>query len=597
MEDSEGRPEYRFYVRCVLDRSIYRIQVVTVVRSRPNERRSYNTSVGWCLVVGIGAHITHHALIVTHVVAKERFCSIFGLVNRSIDIYIYIVIYPSYLSICCTYRIYIYKYHHYHCVTMLFSGRFIQLFRPQLLAPRSHCYVARSSSPRPSWLWITTATTTRPIITSNSCCYSSMIPDTVTHSPSSSPPLSSPPRSSSTGGSSTGTSIPLDVLKELRQRTGAPMVDCKKAIEQTMSSPQQPVNLQPALDWLRSHSATKVATKVAGRATTQGLVGIQIYHPPPDSHDSHTNHHPELQSAAAMVQVAAETDFAALSSTFVQLVSQVVRTTLQQSPEKGVEIDPIMLLQMPVVTAAADLSSNSCNSTSSDAEVTTTTTPTTVTTIQNLLDDAIISIRENISITHAIRLPSYQKKNDHDDSHGTGDSIFVGYVHNRVADHTNTTPDDDVHDNEDVVMMGTAAAIVQLQVLAISSSSSANTTATPTREQIQEIGKQLAMHIVAAKPMYLSISNVPLDIVQQERQIYQNQYTESILQQQLATTNTPKEKPPHIVQQILQGKLQKYYDTVCLLEQSHMIVPGNPKIRTYLQEHQLRLQHYEYLSV
>lgn len=347
----------------------------------------------------------------------------------------------------------------------------------------------------------------------------------------------------------------MDVLKDLRNRTGAPIVDCKKAIQEAqksfVSSDSKDSDTtttdlyQTALDWLRSHGAAKASTKVAGRTTTQGLVALQTS---PDA------------TTAALVKVAAETDFAALSTTFVQLVQTIVQTVLHQPPPAAAaaaaatanETMEATILQQPAVLPVT-----------TDAETT-----SNIITIQDCLQDAIVSIRENISITDAVHFPKVTTS----DPENTG--IYVGYVHNKVD---TTTSGLDVN-------AGTAAAMVLL----VPHAPTATTTKHLSLEEYQHIGKLLAMHIVAAKPQYLSTTDVPAAIYDQER---------TILQQQLENDPAQHKKPAHIVEQIIRGKLQKYVESIVLLEQAHMIVPDHPKIAQYLQEHGLTLQRYEYLTI
>ncbi len=200
------------------------------------------------------------------------------------------------------------------------------------------------------------------------------------------------------------------------------------------------------------------------------------------------------------------------------------------------------------------------------AVVTTDSETTSNTTIQDCLNDAIVSIRENISISNAIHFPKVTTS----EPGNTG--IYVGYVHNKVD---TTTSGLDVH-------AGTAAAIVLL----VPQTPAA--TKQMSLEEYQHIGKLLAMHIVAAKPQYLSTTDVPTAIWDQER---------TILQQQLQNDPATAQKPAHIVEQIMKGKLLKYIESIVLLEQAHMIVPDHPKIATYLQEHELTLQRYEHLTI
>ncbi|RMF07480.1 MAG: elongation factor Ts [Alphaproteobacteria bacterium] len=96
------------------------------------------------------------------------------------------------------------------------------------------------------------------------------------------------------------------LVKELREKTGAGMMDCKKALTETGG------NLDEAVDWLRKKGLSTAAKK-AGRAATEGLVGVAV------SDDA---------KAAALVEVNAETDFVAKNDMFKDFVSRVAALAL-----------------------------------------------------------------------------------------------------------------------------------------------------------------------------------------------------------------------------------------------------------------------------
>lgn len=73
-------------------------------------------------------------------------------------------------------------------------------------------------------------------------------------------------------------------------------------------------------------------------------------------------------------------------------------------------------------------------------------------------------------------------------------------------------------------------------------------------EQFQELARDLAMHVVAARPLYVSREQVSADVIEKEREIYKAQMADS-------------GKPDHIVDRIVEGKLDKWYSEICLLEQ------------------------------
>jgi elongation factor Ts len=73
-------------------------------------------------------------------------------------------------------------------------------------------------------------------------------------------------------------------------------------------------------------------------------------------------------------------------------------------------------------------------------------------------------------------------------------------------------------------------------------------------EQFQQLAKDLAMQIVASRPAFVSREDVPADMIEQEKNIYREQMADS-------------GKPAQIVDKIVEGKLDKWYGEVCLLEQ------------------------------
>jgi len=79
-------------------------------------------------------------------------------------------------------------------------------------------------------------------------------------------------------------------------------------------------------------------------------------------------------------------------------------------------------------------------------------------------------------------------------------------------------------------------------------------------EQFQQLAYDLAMHVVASRPEYVSREDVPADIVEREKAIFAEQMANS-------------GKPEHIIDQIVEGKLDKWYSEVCLLEQPYVKNP------------------------
>lgn len=94
------------------------------------------------------------------------------------------------------------------------------------------------------------------------------------------------------------------LVKELREKTGAGMMDCKKALSETDG------DLEAAVDWLRKKGLSKAAKK-AGRVAADGLVGMAV-----------------RENAGAMVEVNSETDFVARNASFQAFVREVADLAL-----------------------------------------------------------------------------------------------------------------------------------------------------------------------------------------------------------------------------------------------------------------------------
>jgi elongation factor Ts len=71
-------------------------------------------------------------------------------------------------------------------------------------------------------------------------------------------------------------------------------------------------------------------------------------------------------------------------------------------------------------------------------------------------------------------------------------------------------------------------------------------------EDFQALAREIAMHIAAANPQYVKREEVPADLVEREKAIYRDQV---------------KDKPPQVVDKIVEGKLNSFYEQICLLEQ------------------------------
>jgi len=73
-------------------------------------------------------------------------------------------------------------------------------------------------------------------------------------------------------------------------------------------------------------------------------------------------------------------------------------------------------------------------------------------------------------------------------------------------------------------------------------------------EDFQELAKDVAMQVAAMSPMYVKRDEVPLEIIEKEKEIYRAQLAD-------------QKKPPQVIEKIIEGKLDKYFKETCLLEQ------------------------------
>ncbi|MBC7226601.1 MAG: translation elongation factor Ts [Thermoflexales bacterium] len=90
-------------------------------------------------------------------------------------------------------------------------------------------------------------------------------------------------------------------------------------------------------------------------------------------------------------------------------------------------------------------------------------------------------------------------------------------------------------------------------------------------EEFRALAHDLALHIAFANPRYLSRDRVPPEVVEEERRIYRTQALE-------------EGKPENVVDRIVQGKLEKFYQSVCLLEQA-FIKDEDRTVEQVLKEH------------
>ena len=91
-------------------------------------------------------------------------------------------------------------------------------------------------------------------------------------------------------------------------------------------------------------------------------------------------------------------------------------------------------------------------------------------------------------------------------------------------------------------------------------------------EQFQELLKSLAMQVAAANPAYVTREEIPPAVIEREKEIYRQQIAD-------------QKKPPQVVEKIIEGKLAKFYEDTCLLDQAYIRDPsGKMRVKDLIGE-------------
>ena len=245
--------------------------------------------------------------------------------------------------------------------------------------------------------------------------------------------------------------IDAKMVKELRERTGAGMMDCKKALTETDG------DMDKAIDYLREKGIAK-AEKKAGRIASEGVVAAYVA---------------DDAKVASLVEINCETDFAASNEQFRELSAKVAKHIAETNP--------------------ADL--DALNASTLDGK-----------DVASLITEATATIGEKISLR---RFARYE-----------GAGRVATYIH----------------------MGGKIGVLVDL---------SGGTA---------EIGKDVAMHIAASAPTAIDRSGVKVEDLEHEKEVLRAQALE-------------EGKPEKIIEKMVEGRINKFYEEVCLLEQKFVKDP------------------------
>ena len=258
--------------------------------------------------------------------------------------------------------------------------------------------------------------------------------------------------------------VTASLVKELREKTGAGMMDCKKVLTETDG------DMEKAIELLRERGIAKAAKK-SGRVAAEGLVEAYIS---------------EEGKVGAIVEVNSETDFVAKNEEFKTFVKNVAKQVVEKNP-KDVED----LLNQEAIFEAGK-------------------------TVNEALVGKIATIGENLTIRRFARFESK--------------GLLESYIHGdgKIAVLINMTKGD------------------------------------------KELAKDLCMQIAAARPEYLNEQSVPAERVEKEKEILKVQ-----------TMN--EGKPEAIAEKIVQGRIRKFFEEICLVDQV-FVKDSNMKVSELLKQ-------------
>ena len=265
-------------------------------------------------------------------------------------------------------------------------------------------------------------------------------------------------------------------VKELRERTGCGMMDCKKALTATDG------DMDKAIEFLREKGLA-AAVKKAGRIASEGLVDILVE-----------------GNVGAMVEVNSETDFVAKNAEFKQFVKDVAKQVIATNPA-----DVDALLDSKFVDGNN--------------------------TIREMLTEKIATIGENMNVRRFARF----------------EGNVVGYVH--------------------------GGGRIGVMVLAEGDLSA---------PAAYEAARDAAMQIAAINPLYLDKDVVPAEDIEKEKNIIIAQIKED-----------PKNanKPENIIEKMVGGKINKFFEQNCLLQQA-FVKDDSVSVGKYLEANGVKLVQY-----
>ena len=262
--------------------------------------------------------------------------------------------------------------------------------------------------------------------------------------------------------------VTASLVKELREKTGVGMMDCKTALKENNG------DIEASIDWLRTKGIAKAAKK-EGRIASEGLIAVE-----------------KIDNVASIIEVNSETDFVARNEDFQNIVKK-----LSILSTKSNNLEELLEKQLD----------------EKDIKV------------KDYITEMIASIGENINLRRI-------------DQISVTKGVIASYIHNQVVEG-----------------MGKIGVLVGLESEA-------------DNNQLEDLGKKLAMHIAATNPISINIEDIPTDVLEREK---------NILKEEARASG----KPEDIIEKMTEGRLKKYYQESVLLEQI-FVVDGESKISDIL---------------
>ncbi len=264
--------------------------------------------------------------------------------------------------------------------------------------------------------------------------------------------------------------ISASMVKDLRDTTGAGMMDCKAALTETGG------DMEAAVDWLRKKGLSKAAKK-SGRTAAEGLVVAAT-----------------RDGAGVLVEVNSETDFVARNETFQKMAADIARVALMTNGD------------VEAVNAAAF--------------------PGASKSVAERVAEMVGQIGENMAVRRAAMVTA-------------PGGVVAAYIHNQTVEGA-----------------GKIGVLVGLK-------------STGDKSKLAALGKQIAMHVAAARPLSGRVEDLDPAVVEREKAV-------------LADQARASGKPEEIIGKMVEGRLRKFYEESVLLEQI-FVIDGETRVSKVIE--------------